>query len=38
MNDLDDFDKRIKKILDITDDIEYVCELKYDGVALSLII
>ena len=34
--DLDDFDKRIKKILDITE-IEYVCELKYDGVALSLI-
>ena len=34
--DLDDFDKRIKKILD-TLDIEYVCELKYDGVALSII-
>ena len=35
-NDLDDFDKRIKKLLK-TDDIEYVCELKYDGVALSIL-
>ena len=35
-NDLDDFDKRIKKLLK-TDDIEYVCELKYDGVAISIL-
>ena len=35
-NDLDDFDKRIKKLLK-TDDIEYLCELKYDGVALSIL-
>ena len=35
-SDLDDFDKRIKKLLK-TDDIEYVCELKYDGVALSIL-
>ena len=35
-SDLDDYDKRIKKLLK-TDDIEYVCELKYDGVALSIL-
>ena len=35
-SDLNDFDKRIKKLLK-TDDIEYVCELKYDGVALSIL-
>ena len=35
-SDLDDFDKRIKKLLK-TDDIEYLCELKYDGVALSIL-
>ncbi|MCD4745179.1 MAG: NAD-dependent DNA ligase LigA, partial [Bacteroidales bacterium] len=29
-----DFDQRIKKI--ISNDIEYVCELKYDGVSISL--
>lgn len=29
-----DFDQRIKKI--IGDDFQYVCELKYDGVAISL--
>ncbi len=33
--DLDDFDKRIQKGLETTD-YEYICELKYDGVALSL--
>ena len=35
-SDLNDFDKRIKKLLK-TDDIEYLCELKYDGVALSIL-
>ena len=35
-SDLDDFDIRVKKLLK-TDDIEYVCELKYDGVALSIL-
>ena len=35
-SDLDEFDKRIKKLLK-TDDIEYLCELKYDGVALSIL-
>ena len=29
-----DFDKRVRKIID--DDVEYVCELKYDGVAIGL--
>ena len=33
--DLFDFDKRVKKILGV-DEIEYLCELKYDGVALSI--
>ena len=33
--DLLDFDTRIKKIVET--DIEYVCELKYDGVSISLI-
>ena len=34
--ELDDFDKRVKKILKINE-IEYTCELKFDGVALSII-
>ena len=29
-----DFDKRIHKLVE--DEIEYVCELKYDGVSISL--
>ena len=32
--DLEDFDERIKKLL--TRDFSYVCELKYDGVAIGL--
>ncbi len=32
--DLMDFDKRIKKI--ITQEFQYVCELKYDGASISL--
>jgi DNA ligase (NAD+) len=32
--ELNDFVSRIKKV--ITEDVEYVCELKYDGVAISL--
>ena len=32
--DLRDFDKRIHKLVE--DQIEYVCELKYDGVSISL--
>ena len=32
--ELIEFDKRVKKI--IGDDLEYVCELKFDGVAIGL--
>lgn len=32
--ELSDFDGRVRKI--ITEPVEYVCELKYDGVAISL--
>ncbi|MCW8850855.1 MAG: NAD-dependent DNA ligase LigA [Melioribacteraceae bacterium] len=34
--DLLDFDKRIKNLLDTTDEIEYVTELKIDGVSISI--
>ena len=34
--DLEDFDKRIKNILG-NDNFEYVCEMKFDGLAISLI-
>ncbi|MEI4896878.1 NAD-dependent DNA ligase LigA, partial [Klebsiella pneumoniae] len=30
-----DFDQRVKGL--VHEDVEYVCELKYDGVAISLI-
>ena len=33
--ELDDFDKRVKKNLE--SDFEYACELKFDGVAISLV-
>ena len=33
--DLQDFDTRIKKLIDVP--FEYVCELKFDGVSISLI-
>ncbi len=35
--DLLEFDKRIKNLLNVTHDIEYVTELKIDGVSISLI-
>jgi DNA ligase (NAD+) len=35
-SELEDFDKRVKTAL-YMDEIEYVCELKFDGVAISLI-
>ena len=35
--DLWEFDKRIKNLLDTTEDIEYVTELKIDGVSISLV-
>jgi len=31
-----DFDERVKKVLNTQDDIEYVCEMKFDGVSMSL--
>ena len=34
--DLIDFDKRVKKILEV-EELDYICELKYDGVALSIL-
>ncbi len=34
--ELKDFDKRVKKILETEKDIEYVVELKIDGVAISI--
>ena len=34
--DLDEYDKRLKKNLN-KENIEYTCELKYDGVALSIL-
>lgn len=34
--ELSDFDQRVKKFAGV-DEVEYVCELKYDGVAISLI-
>src|ERR1035437_1562545 len=33
-DEIKDFDNRVRKV--IGDDIEYVCELKYDGVAIGL--
>ena len=33
--DLIDFDERVRKILD-SNDFEYVCELKFDGLAISI--
>ena len=35
-SELNDFDKRVKTAL-YMNDVEYVCELKFDGVAISLI-
>ncbi len=36
-NDLKDWQKRIEKILNTKNNIEYFCELKFDGLAVSLI-
>ena len=35
-NELEEFDTRVKKILNI-DSIDYTCEYKYDGVAISIV-
>ncbi|MFN3315488.1 MAG: NAD-dependent DNA ligase LigA, partial [Raineya sp.] len=32
-----DFDERVKKFLNTNEAIEYVCELKFDGVSMSII-
>jgi DNA ligase (NAD+) len=32
--EIEDFDRRVKKVTG--DDVEYICELKYDGVAIGL--
>ncbi len=39
MDELHDFDRRVKELLDIpqNEKIEYVCELKIDGLSISLI-
>lgn len=34
-DDIVDFDQRVKKIIDVP--LTYICELKYDGVAISII-
>lgn len=34
--ELEDFDKRIKEALGTNDEIEYICELKIDGLAMSI--
>jgi DNA ligase (NAD+) len=36
-DDLLEFDERVKKFLNSQDDIEYFCELKFDGLAIELI-
>jgi len=35
-DELRDFDRKIKDALDTNDEIEYICELKIDGLAMSL--
>lgn len=35
-DDLLDFDKRLKKLLGDDKELEYICELKFDGVSISL--
>lgn len=37
LSDLEDFDKKIKKFLETTSDVEYFCEPKLDGLAIELI-
>jgi DNA ligase (NAD+) len=34
IEEIEDFEKRLKKVT--SDDVEYVCELKYDGTSISL--
>lgn len=37
MGDLIEFDRRTREAIPESSDLEYICELKYDGVAISLI-
>lgn len=37
LDDITAFDKRVRQRLDIEDEVEYVCEPKIDGVAVSLL-
>jgi len=34
--ELEEFDSRIKEVLSLNDEIEYICELKIDGLAMSI--
>lgn len=35
-DELEEFDKRVKELLQTNDDVEYICELKIDGLAMSI--
>lgn len=35
--DLSDFDERVKKFLNSSEEIEYLCELKFDGLSIELV-
>ena len=35
--EIEDFDKRVKKIINFSEKIEYILELKLDGLSISLI-
>lgn len=35
-DELEEFDERVKEALQTTDDVEYMCELKIDGLAMSI--
>lgn len=35
-DELEDFDSKIKEALNITNEVEYICELKIDGLAMSI--
>lgn len=35
--ELGDFDRRVKRFLETTDEIDYFCELKLDGIAVELV-
>ena len=35
-DELEDFDSKLKEALNITNEVEYICELKIDGLAMSI--